>query len=103
MAAFNAYMSATDTWCPTGSPEVAKGGVAYLCMEFGLHESLGIYSGGLGVLAGDHLRSASDLGIPLVGVGLLYRKGYFLQDMDRSAWQNERYVDLDVPALPIER
>ena len=77
--------------------------IAYFSAEFAIHESLPIYAGGLGVLAGDHLKSASDLGLPLVGVGLLYRQGYFLQDMDRSNWQRERYVDIDVPSLPIER
>ncbi|MCC6764701.1 MAG: alpha-glucan family phosphorylase [Deltaproteobacteria bacterium] len=77
--------------------------IAYFSAEFAIHESLPIYAGGLGVLAGDHLKSASDVGLPLVGVGLLYRQGYFLQDMDRSNWQRERYVDLDVPSLPIER
>ena len=77
--------------------------IAYFSAEFAIHESLPIYAGGLGVLAGDHLKSASDVGVPLVGVGLLYRQGYFLQDMDRSNWQNERYVDLDVGAMPIER
>src|SRR5207249_8990839 len=78
-------------------------GIAYFSLEFGLSECLPIYSGGLGVLAADHLKSSSDLGLPLVAVGLLYRQGYFLQDLDRSSWQNERYVDLDVAALPIER
>ncbi len=77
--------------------------VAYFSAEFAIHESLPIYAGGLGVLAGDHLKSASDLGLPLVGVGLLYRQGYFLQDLDRSAWQTERYVDTDIASLPIER
>ena len=77
--------------------------IAYFSAEFAIHESLPIYAGGLGVLAGDHLKSASDLGVPLVGVGLLYRQGYFLQDMDRSAWQRERYVDLEIGSMPIER
>ena len=60
-------------------------------MEFGLAECLPIYSGGLGVLAGDHLKTASDLGLPLVGVGLLYQKGYFRQYLTRDGWQQERY------------
>ncbi|MEO6029275.1 MAG: alpha-glucan family phosphorylase, partial [Candidatus Binatia bacterium] len=85
---------------PNVSPERP---IAYFSAEFAIHESLPIYAGGLGVLAGDHLKSASDLGVPLVGIGLLYRQGYFLQDMDRSSWQNERYVDLDVGTMPIER
>ena len=62
--------------------------VAYFSMEFGLHESLPIYSGGLGVLAGDHLKSASDLGLPLVGVGILYAEGYFRQALDAEGWQH---------------
>ncbi|MFZ5481798.1 MAG: alpha-glucan family phosphorylase [Myxococcota bacterium] len=73
-----AYLSATDTWAAKNLPTL-PGPVAYFSMEFALHESLPIYSGGLGVLAGDHMKSASDLGIPFVGVGLLYREGYFKQ------------------------
>ena len=70
-------------------------GVAYFSCEFGLDESLPIYSGGLGVLAGDHLKSASDLGVPLVGLGLFYREGYFRQQLDASDWQTERYPEND--------
>ena len=69
--------------------------VAYFSAEFGLHESLPIYSGGLGILAGDHIKSASDLGIPLVGVGLYYDQGYFRQRLDRDGWQHEDYIDVD--------
>ena len=69
--------------------------VAYFSAEFGLHESLPIYSGGLGILAGDHIKSASDLGIPLVGVGLYYDQGYFRQRLDRDGWQHEDYLDVD--------
>jgi glycogen phosphorylase len=75
--------------------------VAYFSCEFGLDESLPIYSGGLGVLSGDHLKSASDLGIPLVGVGLFYRNGYFRQQLDELAWQTERYPDNDPARLPL--
>jgi glycogen phosphorylase len=64
--------------------------VAYFSAEFGIHESLPVYSGGLGVLAGDHIKSASDLGIPLVGVGLFYGQGYFRQRLDRDGWQHEK-------------
>ncbi len=74
--------------------------VAYFSAEFGLHESLPIYSGGLGILAGDHLKSASDLGLGLVGVGLRYRQGYFQQSLDRSGWQTESYHDIDFGSLP---
>ena len=73
--------------------------VAYFSAEFGLHESLPIYSGGLGVLAGDHLKSASDLGIPLIGVGLLYAQGYFRQTLDSNGWQQELYLNADLELL----
>jgi len=76
-------------------------GVAYFSCEFGLDASLPIYSGGLGVLAGDHLKSASDLGVPLVGVGLFYREGYFRQQLDASDWQTERYPENDPERLPL--
>ncbi len=76
--------------------------VAYFSAEFGLHESLPIYSGGLGVLAGDHLKSASEIGLPLVGVGLLYRNGYFQQYLSGDGWQQEAYPELDFYNLPIE-
>ena len=75
--------------------------VAYFSMEFGLHESLPIYSGGLGILAGDHLKSASDLGLPLVGVGLLYRQGYFRQYLNNEGWQQEIYPENDFYNLPL--
>ena len=77
--------------------------IAYFSMEFGLHESVHIYSGGLGILAGDHLKSASDLDIPLVGIGLFYREGYFEQEIDASGWQVEGYPENDVHRLPIAR
>jgi glycogen phosphorylase len=76
--------------------------VAYFSAEFGLHESLPIYSGGLGVLAGDHLKSASEIGLPLLAVGLLYRNGYFQQYLSADGWQQEAYPDLDFYNLPIE-
>ncbi|HNH49906.1 MAG TPA: alpha-glucan family phosphorylase, partial [Myxococcota bacterium] len=75
---FSAYMADKDTWCARELPELTAP-VVYFCMEFALHESLPIYSGGLGVLAGDHMKSASDLGLPFIGIGLLYREGYFKQ------------------------
>ena len=81
--------------------EDARFGVAYFSCEFGLDESLPIYSGGLGVLAGDHLKSASDLGVPLVGVGLLYREGYFRQELDESDLQRERYPANEPSRLPL--
>ena len=75
--------------------------IAYFSMEFGLHESLPIYSGGLGILAGDHLKSASDLGLPLVGVGLLYRQGYFRQYLNLEGWQQEIYPENNFYNLPL--
>ena len=75
--------------------------IAYFCAEFGIHECLPIYSGGLGVLAGDHLKSASDLGVPLVGVGLLYKRGYFRQHLTPDGWQQERYPDYDFFRMPL--
>jgi starch phosphorylase len=75
---------------------------AYFSAEFGLHESLPIYSGGLGILAGDHLKSSSEIGLPLVGVGLLYRNGYFQQYLTADGWQQEAYPELDFYNLPIE-
>lgn len=77
--------------------------IAYFSAEFGLHESLPLYSGGLGVLAGDHLKSASDLGVPLVGVGLFYTEGYFSQRIGRDGWQQEEYGRTNIDTLPIQR
>ena len=79
------------------------GPIAYFSMEYGIHESLPLYAGGLGMLAGDHLKAASDRGEPLVGVGLLYRMGYFHQYLDQSGWQQEEYPETDLYQLPIER
>ncbi|MFH1687266.1 MAG: alpha-glucan family phosphorylase [bacterium] len=76
--------------------------IAYFSMEFGLNECLPIYSGGLGILAGDHLKSASELGLPLVGMGLLYQQGYFQQYLNADGWQQEKYVDNDFYNLPVK-
>ena len=75
--------------------------VGYFCAEFGIVEGLRLYSGGLGILAGDHLKSASDLGVPLVAVGLLYRRGYFRQYLNVDGWQQEQYPEADFHALPL--
>ncbi len=77
--------------------------IAYFSPEFGVTEVLPQYSGGLGILAGDHLKAASDLGVPIIGVGLLYRHGYFRQSLDASGWQEERYPLLDPQELPLRR
>ncbi|MHB8717783.1 MAG: alpha-glucan family phosphorylase [Candidatus Dormibacteria bacterium] len=84
---------------PAGRAD-AEHPVAFLCAEFAVHESLPIYAGGLGVLAGDILKEASDLALPMVGVGLLYRQGYFIQRMDRSGYQHEHWVPLDPERVP---
>ena len=83
--------------------DLGDGPVAFLCAEFGVHRSLPVYSGGLGVLAGDLLKEASDQALPLVGVGLFYRKGYFHQRVDRSGWQHEYWTEVDPEALPAVR
>ncbi|HEY9848399.1 MAG TPA: alpha-glucan family phosphorylase [Leptolyngbyaceae cyanobacterium] len=100
---FDHYMGEKNTWANRVAPEItAKHPVAYFSAEFGIHESLPIYSGGLGILAGDHLKSASDLGLPLVGVGLLYRQGYFQQSLNRHGWQEEHYEDNPFEEMPLE-
>ncbi|MEZ6057661.1 MAG: alpha-glucan family phosphorylase [Planctomycetaceae bacterium] len=96
------YMTSTDTWGDTHAAVLGHRPAAYFSAEFGLHESLRIYSGGLGVLSGDHLKSASDLGIPLVGVGLFYREGYFSQTIDPTGWQEEGYTLADPQDLPFQ-
>lgn len=102
-AQFDQYMSERNTWANRVAPQISQEHpVAYFCAEFGLHESLPIYSGGLGILAGDHLKSAADLGVPLVGIGLLYRQGYFRQRLSRSGWQEDYYVDNQFEKLPLE-
>jgi starch phosphorylase len=97
--ALDAYRSRPRWYDQQGAP--LPGPVAYFSMEFGLHESLGVYSGGLGVLAGDHCKAASDLGVPLVGVGLLYRSGYFRQSVDADGFQQHVYPDNDFARLPV--
>ncbi len=95
------YMGNGKTWHEK-NPSAPEGfGVAYLSAEFGLHESVSVYSGGLGLLAGDHLKSASDLGLPLVAVGLLYREGYHRQYLNADGWQQERYPRNDVFKMPV--
>ena len=96
------YMKSKRTWGARHASVLGARLVAYFSAEFGLHESIPIYSGGLGVLAGDHLKSASDLGIPLVGVGLYYDQGYFRQRLDHEGWQHEDYLDLDSRQLPLQ-
>jgi len=96
------YLNADRTGGAANAGVLRPRPVAYFSAEFGLHESLPIYSGGLGVLAGDHIKSASDLDIPLIGIGLFYGQGYFLQRLDQSGWQQEEYLQTDVSQLPME-
>ena len=93
---------ATDRWSAVAAPALEEKGVAYFCMEFGLHESLRTYSGGLGVLSGDHLKSASDLGVPLTAIGLAYKKGYFRQIIDDNV-QIAAYPEGRYDRLPFHR
>jgi starch phosphorylase len=96
------YVEKERTWGAIHCGNLSNRPVAYFSAEFGLHESLPIYSGGLGILAGDHLKSASDLGIPLMGIGLLYHQGYFSQRLNKDGWQEEHYVNLDTNKLPLQ-
>jgi glycogen phosphorylase len=96
------YLRTDKTWGSANAGVLRPRPIAYFSAEFGLHESLPIYSGGLGVLAGDHIKSASDLGIPLVGIGLFYGQGYFLQRLDVKGLQHEEYLQTDVNQLPMQ-
>jgi glycogen phosphorylase len=100
LGAFDAYMT-EPVARPAANADDELATVAYFCAEFGIHESLPIYSGGLGILAGDHCKAASDRGLPLVAVGLLYRQGYFVQTVDREGHQHAEYRDTDFDDLPI--
>ncbi len=93
---------ARPTWYEAVCSKSDEPTIAYFSAEFGVHECLPIYAGGLGILAGDHLKSASDLGVPLVGVGILYQKGYFRQYLNIDGWQQEIYVENDFYNMPIE-
>jgi glycogen phosphorylase len=103
-AAYDAYFADENTWATHSHPELTNRPIAYFSMEYGLHEKLPIYSGGLGVLAGDHLKEASDLGLPLVGVGLMYAEGYFTQRITEDGWQIDinRIMNFDdLPIMPV--
>ena len=99
---FDNYLSNPTTWYRTTRGAESRDCVVYFSAEFGLTDCLPIYSGGLGILAGDHLKSASDLGLPLSGVGLLYQQGYFNQYLNADGWQQESYTDNDFYNLPIQ-
>ncbi len=104
LRSLDSYLTAENTWFHRHYPEAVAAGVkiAYFSMEFGITECLPIYSGGLGVLAGDHMKSSSDLGVPIVGVGLLYQQGYFRQYLSADGWQQERYPENDFYHMPIK-
>ncbi len=100
---FDDYAAAKSTWYARVHGPKRQLEVAYFSLEFGITECLSIFAGGLGILAGDHLKSASDLGIPLTGIGLLYQEGYFRQQLNEAGWQQERYEPNDFHNLPISR
>ena len=102
--AFDVYMeNGREHWFTRHHGEEIEGPVAYFCAEYGLQESLPIYSGGLGVLAGDHCKAASDMALPFVAVGLFYRRGYFRQNIDADGHQEHGYFNLDPARLPLQR
>jgi starch phosphorylase len=96
------YVNDRQTWASTNAGVLGAKPVAYFSAEFGIHESVPIYSGGLGVLSGDHIKSASGLGIPLVAMGLFYDQGYFRQRLNNEGYQVEEYQDTNVEDLPME-
>src|SRR2546422_6178820 len=102
LRAFKAYLNCPWTWGQRHGPALQHNPVAYFSAEFGFHETLPIAAGGLGVLAGDHTKSASDLGLGLVGISLFYREGYFQQAFDSNNWQTEYYTLLNPKNLPLE-
>jgi glycogen phosphorylase len=101
MADFDAEMKTSGNWFTSHYPEHKAATIAYFCMEFALHTSLPIYAGGLGILAGDMCKEASDLGLPLVGIGFMYPQGYFHQHIGPDGWQQEIYPQLDFREAPI--
>ncbi|MDQ2688931.1 MAG: alpha-glucan family phosphorylase [Chloroflexota bacterium] len=101
---FSRYMAnGSDSWYHASPQRQLPGPIAYFCAEYGIHESMQIYSGGLGILAGDHCKSASDAALPFLGVGLLYRRGYFRQQIDADGHQEHAQPDLDPSQLPLRR
>ncbi len=101
--AYYNYKNNQHTWYQENRRENGNLLAAYFSMEYGIGEGLPIYSGGLGMLAGDHMKSASDLGMPIIGVGLFYKQGYVQQVLNREGWQNEEYPDNDWAHMPVER
>ena len=102
IAGLDTARAARDTWCERECPDLTGRSIAYFSAEFALHQSLPIYAGGLGVLAGDHCKEASDLGVPLVGIGFMYPQGYFHQTLSADGWQQEVYETLNWTDAPVE-
>lgn len=102
-ASLDTLDSSGGTWFDAAHGDAGRAPVAYFCAEFAVHDSIPIYSGGLGILAGDHVKSASDLGIPMVGVGLLYSRGYFDQSFDADGWQVNKDEVFDPERMPLTR
>jgi starch phosphorylase len=101
IANFDQYMAAENTWFKTTYPKLTNKQIAYFSFEFGLHESMPFYAGGLGILSGDHLKEASDLGLPLTAVGFIYSQGYFVQHISEDGWQETRTRITDFAEMPI--
>lgn len=101
LARMDAYLAQQDTWFHTTYRKITTDTIAYFSFEFGLHESLPVYAGGLGILSGDHLKEASDLGLPLVGLGFIYDQGYFVQHLTEDGWQETRNAIIDYNRLPL--
>jgi starch phosphorylase len=101
MREFERYMASKDTWFETTYPDLTDEQIAYFSFEFGLHESLMVYAGGLGILSGDHLKEASDLGLPLTAVGFLYMYGYFSQHITEDGWQQAENIPIIFDDLPL--
>lgn len=104
LRSFDQYMAREDTWFNQNHPQMRNRPIAYFSMEYGVHEIFPIYAGGLGVLSGDHVKEASDLGLPFVAVGLYYSEGYFKQRITEDGWQEAHYVTHplnDLPILPL--
>lgn len=101
MKEFRDYMQAEDTWFSRNYPDYKDERIVYFSAEYGLHEVLPVYSGGLGVLSGDHCKSASDLGLPFTAIGLFYKQGYFEQRINNEGWQETQFTTLNYSQLPV--
>jgi starch phosphorylase len=101
IAELDAYLAKKDTWFNNTYPKLNNKHIAYFSFEFGLHESLPVYAGGLGILSGDHLKEASDLGMPLTGIGFVYNQGYFVQHIGEDGWQENRSALINYNELPL--